>query len=111
MPVAGSFAEAQEMIVPLCDFDPALRLSNLADILPPFGRPDDRPGYIEALRKAAPGVTLICVNGGRRRQSWSKNGIITSISSMASRRLSSTIFDDASVRQPRSVVENTAGVR
>lgn len=50
--MAGRFVEAQEMIARLCDFDPALRLSNLADILPPFRRLDDRTRYIEALRKA-----------------------------------------------------------
>ena len=50
--MAGRPAEAQEMIARLCEFDPALRLSNLADVLPPFRRPDDRNRYIEALRKA-----------------------------------------------------------
>ncbi|TIX26576.1 BTAD domain-containing putative transcriptional regulator [Mesorhizobium sp.] len=50
--LAGRLAEAQEMIVRVCEFDPALRLSNLADILPPFRRPDDRGRYIEALQKA-----------------------------------------------------------
>lgn len=50
--LAGRLAEAQEMVARVCEFDPALRLSNLADILPPFRRPDDRDRYIEALRKA-----------------------------------------------------------
>lgn len=50
--MAGRLAEAQDMIARLCEFDPALRLWNLADILPPFRRPDDRDRYIEALRKA-----------------------------------------------------------
>jgi TolB-like protein/DNA-binding SARP family transcriptional activator/Tfp pilus assembly protein PilF len=50
--LAGRLAEAQEMIARLCEFDPALRLSNIADVLPPFRRPDDRNRYIEALRKA-----------------------------------------------------------
>ncbi|WP_341486824.1 BTAD domain-containing putative transcriptional regulator [Pararhizobium sp. A13] len=50
--LAGRLAEAQEMITRLCEFDPTLRLSNLADILPPFRRLDDRNRYTEALRKA-----------------------------------------------------------
>jgi TolB-like protein len=44
--------DAKEMIARLCAFDPGLRLSNLADVLPPFRRPDDRNRYIAALRKA-----------------------------------------------------------
>ncbi|WP_287234645.1 hypothetical protein [Mesorhizobium sp.] len=36
----------------LCAFDPLLRLSNLAEVLPPFYRPNDRSRYIEGLRKA-----------------------------------------------------------
>ncbi|WP_287363251.1 hypothetical protein [Mesorhizobium sp.] len=40
------------MMVRLCAFDPFLRLSNLAEVLPPFYRPDDRSRYIEGLRKA-----------------------------------------------------------
>lgn len=31
---------------------PVLRLSNLAEVLPPFYRPDDRSRYIAGLRKA-----------------------------------------------------------
>lgn len=50
--LAGRLAQAQEMIARLCELDPALRLSNLADMLPPFRRPDDRNRYTEALRKA-----------------------------------------------------------
>ncbi|RXT24058.1 hypothetical protein B5P46_19280 [Rhizobium leguminosarum] len=44
--------QARETIARLCLMDPALRLSNLADVLPPFRRPDDRSRYIEALRMA-----------------------------------------------------------
>ncbi|NTS30502.1 adenylate cyclase [Phyllobacterium sp. BT25] len=47
---AGRIAEAREMVARLCAFDPTLRISNLAEILPPFRRPDDRDRYIEALR-------------------------------------------------------------
>ncbi|MBX5251082.1 adenylate cyclase [Rhizobium sp. NLR4b] len=50
--MAGRSAEAGETIARLHLLDPALRLSNLADILPPFRRPDDRNRYIEALRMA-----------------------------------------------------------
>lgn len=50
--MAGRLAQAREMIARLCEADPALRLSNLADILPPFRRKDDRDRYKEALRKA-----------------------------------------------------------
>lgn len=50
--LAGQLAEAQTMIARLCEFDAALRLSNVADVLPPFRRPDDRNRYIEALRTA-----------------------------------------------------------
>nr|WP_245296717.1 hypothetical protein [Rhizobium bangladeshense] len=50
--MAGRSAEARETISRLCLLDPALRLSNLADVLPPFRRPDDRHRYIEALRVA-----------------------------------------------------------
>jgi TolB-like protein/DNA-binding SARP family transcriptional activator len=50
--LGGRLAHASEMIARLCEFDPALRLSNLADVLPPFRRLDDRNRYVEALRKA-----------------------------------------------------------
>ncbi|MER9297700.1 adenylate cyclase [Mesorhizobium sp. M0621] len=50
--LAGRLAEAREMTARLCEFDAALRLSNLADVLPPFRRQDDRARYVEALRKA-----------------------------------------------------------
>jgi TolB-like protein/Tfp pilus assembly protein PilF len=50
--LAGRVARGREIIARLSEFDPTLRLSNLADVLPPFRRPDDRNRYIEALRKA-----------------------------------------------------------
>jgi hypothetical protein len=50
--LAGQIAEARETITRLCLLDPALRLSNLAGVLPPFRRSDDRARYIEALQKA-----------------------------------------------------------
>ncbi|KZS52593.1 TolB-like protein/DNA-binding SARP family transcriptional activator [Rhizobium sp. BK226] len=50
--MAGRIGQAQETVARLCLMDPALRLSNLADVLPPFRRPDDRARYIEALRMA-----------------------------------------------------------
>ncbi|WP_087001333.1 BTAD domain-containing putative transcriptional regulator [Rhizobium sullae] len=50
--LAGRLAEAQDMIARICELDPALRLSNLVDVLPPFRRLDDRDRYIEALWKA-----------------------------------------------------------
>lgn len=50
--MAGRNAEAREIIARLRVMDPALRLSNLADILPPLRRLDDRNRYIEALRMA-----------------------------------------------------------
>ncbi|WP_245525680.1 BTAD domain-containing putative transcriptional regulator [Mesorhizobium sp. M00.F.Ca.ET.216.01.1.1] len=50
--LAGRAEEAKEKIARLCELAPTLRLSNLADVLPPFRRLDDRNRYIEALRKA-----------------------------------------------------------
>ncbi|MBA1144567.1 BTAD domain-containing putative transcriptional regulator [Mesorhizobium neociceri] len=50
--LAGRLSEAQQMVARICAFDPLLRLSNLAEVLPPFYRPDDRSRYIEGLRKA-----------------------------------------------------------
>lgn len=50
--LAGQPAKAQEMIARLCEINPTLRLSNLADVLPPFRRLDDRDRYIEGLRRA-----------------------------------------------------------
>ncbi|MER9241965.1 BTAD domain-containing putative transcriptional regulator [Mesorhizobium sp. M0633] len=50
--LAGRLTEAQQMMARLCEFDPSLRLSNLAEVLPPFYRPDDRSRYIEGLCNA-----------------------------------------------------------
>jgi tetratricopeptide (TPR) repeat protein len=50
--MSGRLTQARKMIARLREVDPALRLSNLADVLPPFRRPDDRIKYFEALRKA-----------------------------------------------------------
>ena len=50
--MAGRLAEARHIVARLCGFDPTLRLSNLADVLPPFRRLDDRDRYIAGLRKA-----------------------------------------------------------
>jgi len=50
--MAGRIGAARETIARLCLMHPALRLSNLAGVLPPFRRPDDRNRYIEALRRA-----------------------------------------------------------
>ncbi|MER9482577.1 adenylate cyclase [Mesorhizobium sp. M0494] len=50
--LAGRLEKAHEMVARLCEFDPTLRLSNLADVLPPFRRLDDRNRYIEGLRRA-----------------------------------------------------------
>jgi hypothetical protein len=50
--LAGRLSEAEKMMARLRELDPTLRLSNLAEVLPPFYRPDDRSRYIEGLRKA-----------------------------------------------------------
>jgi TolB-like protein len=50
--LAGRLPEAIEMMARLRELDPTLRLSNLADVLPPFQRLEDRNNYIEGLRKA-----------------------------------------------------------
>jgi TolB-like protein/Tfp pilus assembly protein PilF len=50
--LARRLAEARQMIARLCLFDPTLRLSNLADVMPPFRRPEDRAKYVEGLREA-----------------------------------------------------------
>jgi len=50
--LAGRLAEARQMIARLYLFDPTLRLSNLADVMPPFRRPEDRAKYVEGLRTA-----------------------------------------------------------
>ncbi|UVC13579.1 BTAD domain-containing putative transcriptional regulator [Mesorhizobium onobrychidis] len=50
--LAGRLSEAEKMMARLRELDPTLRLSNLAEVLPPFYRTDDRSRYIEGLRKA-----------------------------------------------------------
>jgi adenylate cyclase len=50
--LGGRSAEAGQMIALLRQLQPTLRLSNLADVLPPFRRQDDRNRYVEGLRKA-----------------------------------------------------------
>ncbi|MBZ9792914.1 adenylate cyclase [Rhizobium sp. 3T7] len=50
--MSGRRAEAHEAMARLRRLDPALRLSNLAAVLPPFRRPDDLERYVEALRMA-----------------------------------------------------------
>ena len=42
--LAGRLAEAQEVMVRLRQFDRALRLSTLEEIIAPLRRADDRPG-------------------------------------------------------------------
>jgi tetratricopeptide (TPR) repeat protein len=44
--------EAREAITRLRELDPALRLSNLARVAPPFRRPEDLARFTEGLRKA-----------------------------------------------------------
>jgi hypothetical protein len=48
----GCPSEAQKIMAQLRQLDPALRLSDLGDIMPPFRRPADRSKYLEGLRKA-----------------------------------------------------------
>jgi TolB-like protein/DNA-binding SARP family transcriptional activator len=48
----GRTIEAQKFMAQLRQLDPALRLSNLVEIMPPFRRPEDRAKYVEGLRKA-----------------------------------------------------------
>lgn len=50
--LAGQATEAEQMMTRLRDLDPLLRLSNLADVLPPFQRSEDRDNYVRALRMA-----------------------------------------------------------
>ena len=50
--MVGRFQEAQAMIVRLTNLDPDMRLSNLAEVLPPFRRPGDLARYLEGLRRA-----------------------------------------------------------
>jgi TolB-like protein len=50
--LSGRPAEGEKMMARLRQLDPTLRLSNLAEVLPPFQRLEDRNNYIEALGKA-----------------------------------------------------------
>ena len=50
--LAGRLAEAQQVMARMLQFDSAVRLSNLEEILPPFRRLADRANYAEGLRKA-----------------------------------------------------------
>ena len=50
--LAGRLGQAQDMVGHLRGLNPELRLSNLADVLPPFRRPDDRNRYIDGLKEA-----------------------------------------------------------
>ena len=50
--LAGELAEAQQIIKRLRQLDPALRLSNLGDLLPPFRRGEDHARFMDGLRKA-----------------------------------------------------------
>jgi TolB-like protein/DNA-binding SARP family transcriptional activator len=50
--LAGRLEKAEEMVAHLRNLNPTLRLSNLADVLPPFRRTDDRNRYIEGLGQA-----------------------------------------------------------
>jgi len=50
--LAGRAVEAEKAMAQLRQFDPELRLSKLADVIPPFRRPGDRSKYVEGLRKA-----------------------------------------------------------
>jgi len=50
--LAGRLAEAQELVEQLRKIDPLLRISNLADVMAPFRRPEDRAKYVEGLRMA-----------------------------------------------------------
>ncbi len=50
--LAGRVAEAQRIMARLRQAAPGLRLSNLADVMPPFRRQEDRVRIVEGLRKA-----------------------------------------------------------
>ncbi len=67
--LAGRLGKAEEMVAHLRDLNPALRLSNLADVLPPFRRSDDRDRYIEELG-ASRSTKVICTmsRGGFRHK-------------------------------------------
>lgn len=50
--LAGRSDQAKETIERHAKVAPALRLVNIADVLPPFRRPEDRKKYVEALKMA-----------------------------------------------------------
>jgi TolB-like protein/DNA-binding SARP family transcriptional activator len=50
--LAGRLEQTQKMMARLRQLDPALRISNLRDILGPYRRPEDTARYEEGLRKA-----------------------------------------------------------
>jgi tetratricopeptide (TPR) repeat protein len=50
--LAGRLDEAQKAMTRLRQLNPALRISNLEDVLPLFRRTDDRTRLVEGLRKA-----------------------------------------------------------
>jgi Flp pilus assembly protein TadD len=50
--LSDRIVEAREAMTRLRELDPALRLSNLARVAPPFRRPEDLARWTEGLRKA-----------------------------------------------------------
>jgi TolB-like protein len=50
--LAGRLDEAQKAMTRVRQLDPALRISNLEDVLPPLRRAEDRARYVDGLRKA-----------------------------------------------------------
>jgi tetratricopeptide (TPR) repeat protein len=50
--LAGRLEKAQKLMARLRQLDPALCISNLADVIPPLRRPEDLARYEEGLRKA-----------------------------------------------------------
>src|SRR5215831_21143776 len=50
--LAGRLTEARQIMERLRQLDPALRLSNLADLLPPFRLREDHARFMDGLRKA-----------------------------------------------------------
>ncbi|MGH6802111.1 MAG: tetratricopeptide repeat protein, partial [Methyloceanibacter sp.] len=50
--LAGRLDEAQKALTRLRQLDPALRISNLEDVMLPLRRAEDRLRYVEGLRKA-----------------------------------------------------------
>jgi predicted Zn-dependent protease len=50
--LAGRLKEAHEAMARIRHLDPALRLSNLDEVMPPFRRSEDRAKFVEGLRTA-----------------------------------------------------------